>query len=91
MRTGRPRTRVVWTAEERHRIESLGHRSRSVPDLARRARIILACAEDRVTTNIAKRLHVSPTTICTWRARFLDDRLDGLYASRGWPRRGRSG
>lgn len=79
MRTGRPRTLVMVTADERERLESLAHRSRSAPDLARRARIILACAEGRATTNVAKRLHVSPTTVCTWRARFLSDRIDGLY------------
>lgn len=79
MRTGRPRTLVMVTADERERLESLAHRSRSAPDLARRARIILACAEGRATTNVAKRLHVSPTTVCTWRSRFLSERIDGLY------------
>ena len=28
---------------------------------------------------IARRLHVSPTTVCKWRTRFLRDRLDGLF------------
>ena len=79
MRTGRPRTLVMVTADERHRLESLAHRSRSARDLARRARIILACADGRATTTIAKRLHVSATTVCKWKTRFLSDRLDGLY------------
>ena len=47
--------------------------------MARRARIILACAEGRATTNIARRLHVSATTVCKWRTRFLPDRVEGLY------------
>ncbi len=79
MRTGRPRTIVMLTAEERQRLESLAHRSRSAPHVARRARIILACAEDRETTAVARRLHVSATTICKWRTRFLHERLDGLF------------
>jgi len=79
MRTGRPRTAVMLTPDERQRLESLGHRSRSAPHVARRARIVLACAEGRETTGVAKRLHVSPTTVCKWRARFLQDRLDGLF------------
>jgi transposase len=79
MRTGRPRTTITLTAEERQRLESLAHRSRSAPHVARRARIILACAEDRETTGIARRLHVSATTVCKWRTRFLQDRLDGLF------------
>lgn len=79
MRTGRPRTTITLTSEERQRLESLAHRSRSAPQVARRARIILACGEDRETTGIARRLHVSATTVCKWRTRFLEDRLDGLF------------
>jgi transposase len=79
MRTGRPRTLLMVTADERQRLESLAHRSRSAPHMARRARIILACAEGRATTTVAKRLHVSATTVCKWRARFVSDRIDGLY------------
>lgn len=79
MRPGRPRTPITLTAEERQRLESLAHRSRSASHVARRARIILACAEGRETTSIARRLHVSATTVCKWRTRFLQDRLDGLF------------
>ena len=79
MRTGRPRTVFILNAEERGRLESLAHRSHSAPQVARRARIILGCAEGRATTSVAKRLHVSATTICKWRTRFLRDRVDGLY------------
>jgi transposase len=79
MRTGRPRTTVTLTPDERQQLESLAHRSRSAPDVARRARIILACAEGRETTAVAKRLRISPTTVCKWRTRFLDERFDGLF------------
>ena len=79
MRTGRPRTMVTLTTEERHQLDSLAHRSRSAPDVARRARIILACAEGRETTAVARRLHVSATTVCKWRSRFLEERVDGLF------------
>jgi len=79
MRTGRPKITFMLTGEERQRLASLAHRSGSAPHVARRARIILACAEGRKTTSVAKRLHVSPTTVCKWRTRFLQDRLDGLF------------
>lgn len=79
MRTGRPRTILMLSPDERQRLDALAHRSRSAPELARRARIILACAEDRPTTAIARRLRVSPTTVCKWKTRFVHDRLDGLY------------
>jgi transposase len=70
---------LVLNADERNRLESLAHRSRSAPHVARRARIILACAEGRATTSVAKRLHLSATTVCKWRTRFVHDRVDGLY------------
>jgi len=70
---------VTLTLDERQQLDALAHRSRSAPDLARRARIILACAEGRETTAVARRLHVSATTVCKWRARFLEERLDGLF------------
>lgn len=79
MRTGRPTTQVTVTPDERQELTSLAHRSRSAPHVARRARIILACADGSATTRIAQRLHVSATTVCKWRTRFLDDRLDGLF------------
>lgn len=79
MRTGRPTTQVKLTPDERQELGSLAHRSRSAPHVARRARIILACADGGATTRIAKRLHVSATTVCKWRTRFLEDRLDGLF------------
>jgi transposase len=69
----------MLTAEERQQLDSLAHRSRSAAHVARRARIILACADGAETTITARRLHVSPTTICKWRTRFLRDRLDGLF------------
>jgi transposase len=79
----------MLTPDERRRLESLAHRSRSAPHLARRARIVLACADGRPTKTIAKRLHVAAPTVCKWKTRFLRDRLDGLYDEPrpGTPRR----
>ena len=79
MRTGRPKLALILTDEERRRLESLSHRSRSAPHLARRARIILTCAEGCDSKVVAQRLHVTPATVCKWRGRFVRDRLDGLY------------
>jgi transposase len=79
MRTGRPKAAVILTEEERRQLESLSHRARTAAGPARRARIILACAAGQDNKVVARRLHVSQTTVCKWRARFLDQRLDGLY------------
>jgi hypothetical protein len=41
MRTGRPKRPLTVTEEERERLQSLAHRSRSQALLARRARVVL--------------------------------------------------
>ena len=79
MRTGRPKVALILTDDERQRLESLAHRSRSAPQVARRARIILACAVGSDSKVVARRLHVTPATVCKWRGRFVRQRLDGLY------------
>ncbi len=79
MRTGRPKVALILTEDERQRLDSLAHRSRSAPHVARRARIILACAEGTDSKVVARRLHVTPATVCKWRGRFVRQRLDGLY------------
>src|SRR5712691_1034392 len=79
MRTGRPKVALIVTDDERRRLESLAHRARSAPHVARRARIILACAGGRDSKVVAQRLHVTPATVGKWRGRFVQHRLDGLY------------
>jgi transposase len=79
MRQGRPKVALILTDDERVRLDSLAHRSRTAPHIARRARLILACADGHNNKTVAKRLRMSQTTVCKWRARFLRDRLDGLY------------
>ena len=79
MRTGRPKVALFLTVVVRRRLESLAHRSRSAPHVARRARIILACADGTDSKVVARRLHVTPGTVCKWRGRFITHRLDGLH------------
>ena len=79
MRTGRPKVALILTDDERRRLDSLAHRSRTAAALARRARIILACAEGSDSNVVARRVHVTPGTVCKWRGRFIAHRLDGLY------------
>jgi len=79
MRTGRPKAPLTLNREERRELESLAHRSRSVPALARRARIVLACAEGQDNKGVAHRLRATPATVGKWRTRFVRERLAGLY------------
>src|SRR4029453_18446666 len=79
MALGRPKVALILTDDERVQWNSLAHRSRTAPHLARRARIILACAEGVDNKVVAKRLRMSQVTVCKWRGRFLRERLDGLF------------
>src|ERR1700759_4393615 len=79
MRTGRPKQPLALTEEERDRLLSLAHRARSQPLLARRARVVLACAEGLDNEAVAKKLRCSKGMVGKWRARFLKARLEGLY------------
>src|SRR5262245_25828080 len=88
MALGRPKVTLVVTDDERVRLDSLAHRSRTAPHLARRARIVLACAEGHDNRIVAKRLRMAEATVCKWRGRFVRERLDGLY---GEPRPGARG
>jgi hypothetical protein len=79
MRTGRPKAALGVTDSERQQLISLTHRARTAPYLARRARIVLACAEGLDNKVVAKRLRVAPGTVTKWRARFVAERVEGLY------------
>ena len=79
MRTGRPKQPLTLTEEERSRLQSLAHRARSQSVLARRARVVLACAEGCDNKTVAKKLRCSTGMVGKWHARFLQARLEGLY------------
>jgi transposase len=79
MRTGRPKQPLVLTEEETARLQSMAHRSRSQAPLARRARVVRACAEGLDNKGVAKKLRCSLGMVGKWRGRFLSQRLEGLY------------
>lgn len=79
MRTGRPKQPLILTEEERDRLQSLAHRARSQAVLARRARVVLACAEGLDNQMVARKLRCSKGMVGKWRSRFLETRLEGLY------------
>src|SRR5271154_1297696 len=79
MRTGRPKQPLIITEEERERLESLAHRARSQALLARRARVVLACAEGLANDTVARKLRCSLGMVGKWRGRFLKGGLEALY------------
>jgi transposase len=74
----RPKPALIVTEMERQALESMAHRSRTAPQLARRARIVLACANGLDNTIVARKLRLCQPTVGRLRQRFIDDRLDGL-------------
>ena len=79
MRRGRPKQALRLSEEEHQRLRSLAQRARSRPAVARRARVVLACAEGLDNRAVAKKLRCSLGMVGKWRARFLKQRLEGLY------------
>jgi transposase len=57
----------------------LAHRARSQALPARRARVVLACADGLDNKAVAKKLRCSLGMVGKWRSRFLQARLEGLY------------
>ena len=79
MRTGRPKTEVTLTEDERTELERLVRRGRTNRHLAMRAKLVLASANGTSDTEIAAKHHVNPKTVGKWRRRFVEEGLDGLY------------
>ena len=79
MRTGRPKTELVLSEEERVQLSSFV-RSRSLSAaLSNRARIVLSSADGEANNSIAKRLKLTNATVGKWRTRFIERRVAGLY------------
>src|SRR6202165_3021896 len=79
MPIGRPKQPLSLTEEERDRLQSLAHRARSQPLLARRARVALACGDGLDNQSVARKVRVALGMVGKWRSRFLKARLEGLY------------
>jgi transposase len=78
MRTGRPKTALILSAEQREELERWMRRRSTAQSLAMRARVILACADGGNNTEVGSRLGLSRLTVGRWRARFIKHGLDGL-------------
>ena len=76
---GRPIERLELNLTEEHVLKALAARRKIAQDLARRARIVLSCAEGLNNKMVAAQLGVSQATVGKWRRRFLEARLEGLY------------
>jgi putative transposase len=79
MKTGRPRTPLVLTEEDRRQLDSIAH-SRSIPHgLVTRAKIVLMAAEGVSNRAIADKVGLSTQSVCKWRQRYFQQGLTGLH------------
>jgi transposase len=75
---GRPTVAIVLSEHERETLQRWARRHTSSQALARRCRIVLACAEGCSNVAVAEQVGVNPHTVAKWRHRFADARLEGL-------------
>ena len=75
---GRPKAQLMLTQAEQEQLTAMTLRRKTAQALALRARIVLACAGGMDNKAVASRQRVTPQTVSKWRARFVEQRLDGL-------------
>jgi transposase len=76
---GRPKTPLVLSVDERDELVRLTRRAQVNRRLAFRAKVVLACADGNSSADAARRCRTSNQTVCKWRKRFVERRLDGLF------------
>lgn len=74
----RAQGQLVLTEAERDELVALTLRRKTAQALALRARIVLACAGGQANKAVAARQRVTQQTVGKWRARYIQQRLDGL-------------
>jgi transposase len=70
---------IVLEATEKSELAALTRKHGAPQALAERARIILAAASGLNNKEIADKVGVCAATVGTWRNRFAEGRMDGLY------------
>ena len=78
MRRGPKVEPIRLSIEENNRLVEWTRRHKTSQALALRARIVLACQQDRSNRDVAVQLRITPQTVGKWRGRFQSARLDGL-------------
>jgi transposase len=69
---------IELSVAEREQLEGWASRRKTAAGLSMRSRIVLAAAQGKSNTEIAREVGVSVPTVRRWRSRFAERRLDGL-------------
>lgn len=80
-RVGRPLVKLILSDAERSELRAILRRRSTPRSAARRARIVIECAKGLDSCDVAERLETSQQTVCKWRKRFVESRLNGLHDS----------
>jgi len=78
MALGRPILPLTLNLDEYRTLTRWAHLLSGPQSLAQRARVILACAEGKTNTEVAREIRTTKQTVGKWRSRFLGRRTDGL-------------
>lgn len=74
----RPVSSITLSEVDREKLELIASRPKSSQREALRARIILACADGKMNTEVADMLGICKQTVGKWRERFARDGMAGL-------------
>jgi transposase-like protein len=78
MRRGRRLVSPESSDEECETLELFVRRRKTAQQLATRSRVVLPCAEGHSNREAAVKVGVHEMTVCKWRRRFMEKRLEGL-------------
>ncbi len=76
---GRPKAELILSSEEEAELRRLSRRRKTSQAMATRARIVLGCSRGKTSRDVAEEIGVSDQTVCKWRKRFVERRLEGLF------------
>src|SRR5450759_466635 len=82
-RTGRPKTELKLTEDEREQLVRWSRRAKSSQALALRSKIVLSCAKGTDNKDVAAQLNCAEATVGKWRRRFVAGRRTGWWTSPG--------